>query len=160
MEEVWKQITEYPNYSISNWGNVKNMTTDKILVNIKSTRGYLFVGLSKNGKRKMFLISRLVGEYFLDNFDPLLEIDHIDRNPQNNNITNLRCVNRSENQRNRNKWGGCTSKYKGVSFNKKSCKWKAQVKNNGKPLHLGYFDTEEDAYKKYLEWNAEKGYLV
>jgi hypothetical protein len=160
MTEVWKIITEYPNYSISNFGVVKNIITDRILVNNKLRGGYLIIGLSKNGKRKRFLISRLVGEYFLDNFNPSLDIDHIDRDKQNNNINNLRCVSRSENNRNRNKNGSCTSKYKGVCFNKQNCKWKAYVKNNGKVIHLGLFENEEDASKKYLDWNAENGYLV
>lgn len=159
MEEVWKQIIDYPNYSISNFGYVKNTRFDKILVNNKLRDGYLRVCLSKNGKQKCFLISRLVGEYFLDNFNPSLDIDHIDRNPQNNNINNLRCVNRSENCRNRNKWSGCSSKYKGVT-KLKNGKWVARVSNNGKKKHLGRFDTEEEASKKYLDWNAENGYLV
>lgn len=160
MEEVWKQITDYPNYSISSFGNVKNMTTGKILKNNINTYGYLRVGLYKNDKAKTFLITRLVGEHFLNNFDPLLDIDHIDRNKQNNNINNLRSVSRSDNLRNRNKFGGCTSKYKGVYFYKQKCKWVAQVINNGKRKYLGCFDNEEEASKKYLDWNNENGFLV
>jgi hypothetical protein len=158
MEEIWKQITDYPNYSISSFGNVKNITTGRMLKNNNGINGYLLVGLYKNNKRKIFLISRLVGEYFLDNFNTSLDIDHIDRNPQNNNITNLRCVSRSENCRNKNKKGGCSSKYKGVHFNKG--KWVAKVRTNGKQMYLGCFENEEEAYKKYLDWNAENGYLV
>jgi hypothetical protein len=160
MTEIWKQIIEYPNYSISNFGYVKNTRFDRILKNSKDGSGYLFVDLYKNGKRKWFKIARLVGEYFLDNFNPSLEIDHIDRDKQNNNISNLRCVSRSENCRNRNKKGGCTSIYKGVCFDKRECKWVAHVRNNGKKIYLGYFATEEEASKKYLEWNAENGFLV
>jgi len=160
MTEEWKQITEYPNYSISNLGNVRNNKFNKLVVGGCNYSGYNVILLYKNNTRKSFLISRLVGEYFLEGFNPLLEIDHIDRNRQNDNITNLRCVSRSENMRNRNKLNNCSSKYKGVSL-RPNGKWKAQVSNTEKKIiHLGYFETEEEASKKYLDWNAKNGFII
>jgi len=158
--EEWKPIVSHPNYSISNLGNVKNMTTGLMLKNKDNGIGYVIVSLSKNNSSNNFLVSRLVGEYFLEGFDPKLEIDHIDRNKQNNNINNSRCVSRSENIRNTRKRTGCVSKYKGVCFDKRRCVWWASVRNNGKSVYLGRVETEEDAYKKYLEYNTENGFLV
>jgi len=158
MTEEWKQITEYPNYSISNLGNVRNKSGKSLKGGYYN--GYKCVCLIKDKIRKDALISRLVGEYFLEGFNPNLEIDHIDRNKQNNNVSNLRCVSRSENMRNRNKFGGCSSNYKGVSFENRKCKWRAQVRTNGKKKHLGYFETEEEASKKYLDWNAKNGFII
>ena len=158
--EDWKQINDYSNYTISNLGNVRNDKFGRIITGKCDTKGYNWVLLYKNSKPKKKYIHRLICEYFLDGFDPDLEIDHIDRNRQNNNLNNLRCVSRSENNRNRTKREGCSSKYKGVCFDKRRCKWKSAVRNNEKLIHLGYFETEEEASQKYLDWNNENGYLV
>jgi len=157
--EEWKPIVSHPNYSISNLGNVKNMTTGRMLKNKDNGIGYVIVSLSKNNSSNNFLVSRLVGEYFLEGFDPKLEIDHIDRNKQNNNMSNLRCVSRSDNLRNKSKRTGCSSKYKGV-YQLKNGKWRSSGYNDGIVKYLGQFETEEDAYQKYLEYNTENGFLV
>lgn len=44
-----------------------------------------------------------------------------------------------------------TSKYKGVYFNKPSNKWQAQIPINGKQKHIGYFNTELEAHKAYIQ---------
>ena len=67
-------------------------------------------------------------------------IDHIDRNPSNNHISNLRVFTAQQNQFNRKNTKGCC-------FNKRRKKWRARL---GKK-ELGYFDTEEEARKCYLE---------
>lgn len=45
-----------------------------------------------------------------------------------------------------------SSKYKGVSFRKKSGKWKVTIKIDGKNKHMGYF---EDELHAALEYNAK-----
>ena len=47
--------------------------------------------------------------------------------------------------------------YKGVSWRKDTNKWNAQIKVNGKRLHLGNFDVAEDAARKYDEAAAPLG---
>jgi hypothetical protein len=66
-------------------------------------------------------------------------IDHIDGNPKNNNIENLRQATRSENQYNR-KPQKCSSGVKGVTFHKDTGKWMAQISTNGKNKYLGLFN--------------------
>jgi hypothetical protein len=50
-----------------------------------------------------------------------------------------------------------SSKYKGVSWENKSSKWKSQIQINGKKKHLGFFKTEEEAHEAYQKekMNAE-----
>ena len=44
-----------------------------------------------------------------------------------------------------------SSNYKGVSYEKQSNKWKAQIQINGKKIHLGLFKTEPEAHQTYLK---------
>jgi hypothetical protein len=149
--EIWKSIVDYPNYSVSNFGNVRNDIKNN-LIKGGIRNGYKFVMLSKNNQQKSFKIHRLVGQYFLDNFDPNLDIDHIDRNKVNNNSNNLRSVSRSINLRNKNKKSNCSSKYKGV-YQLNNGKWRASGYNNGKVFNLGHFVKEDDAYNKVIEYS-------
>src|SRR5699024_11844646 len=45
--------------------------------------------------------------------------------------------------------GGSTSRYKGVSWDKSRRRWRADIKVNGKQVHLGRFENEEDAAQRY-----------
>lgn len=66
----------------------------------KST-GYPIVLLSKEGVNKTYSVHRLVGLAFIPNPDGLPEIDHIDRNKENNVVSNLRWCDRKTNLTNR-----------------------------------------------------------
>jgi hypothetical protein len=85
-------------------------------------------------------------------------LDHIDRNRSNNRIANLREVAWGENIRNRDPRG--TSKYIGVYWRKDSRKWRASITYNKKKYNLGCYDTEEDAYKAYVEFCIENNIMV
>lgn len=76
-------------------------------------------------------------------------IDHIDRNPSNNAILNLRPATQLQNSQNSSVRKDNTSGFKGVRFNKQSCKWFAQIFLNKKQTYLGCRNTPEEAYKLY-----------
>jgi len=76
-------------------------------------------------------------------------IDHIDHDGLNNQKSNLRFCTNSENMMNRRKQKNTLSIYKGVTFHKRNNKWMAQIRINGKIIHLGYFDVETEAAKAY-----------
>lgn len=74
-------------------------------------------------------------------------IDHINNNPLDNRLSNLRYVEPSVNCHNKQKKSGCTSRYIGVC--KKGNKWVANISHNNLPRYLGSFPTELDAAKEY-----------
>ena len=63
INEVWRSISGYLNYQVSNIGRVRNMTTIKILKNTLDTGdGYYKIRLSNDGDWKGHLIHRLVAQ--------------------------------------------------------------------------------------------------
>ena len=83
-------------------------------------------------------------------------IDHLDGNPLNNRISNLRDVSRSVNNQNQRKAQSRNSTgFLGVSFHKRTGKFQAQITLNGKDKHLGYFPTAELAHAAYLAAKRE-----
>lgn len=78
------------------------------------------------------------------------QTDHRNHTGLDNRETNLRICTRSQNQHNR-KSQNSISKFKGVTWCKRDRKWKAQIKYNGKTIHLGNFINEIEAAKRYDE---------
>ena len=78
-----------------------------------------------------------------------LMVDHIDGNGLNNQKKNLRLVTNRQNCMNRHQI--TTSKYPGVTWNKRSRKWVAHAQINGKHTHIGTFSTEDEAYEAYCK---------
>jgi len=78
-----------------------------------------------------------------------LEIDHKDGNRLNNQRSNLRICTRKQNQGNRVSGKNSSSKFKGVSWEKKKLKWRASMTCNKKTIYLGSFKVEEDAALAY-----------
>jgi len=154
MEEVYKEINGFEKYQVSNLGNVKTKKTGRILKpSLNKKDGYYRVVLmNENSKRFNLLVSRLVGLAFLENPDSKPKVDHIDTIKTNNNLSNLRWADSIEQGRNRNKWGNCSSQYKGVSFHKLTNKWQSSIRINYKLIHLGTFQNEHDAAQKYNDY--------
>jgi hypothetical protein len=92
-----------------------------------------------NGKR--YLNHRLI---FLMHHGCLPEfIDHIDGNPSNNKIENLRAAKSTENQHNRKLGKDNTSGVKGVDWHARSKKWMVRIRVNNKRKYFGSFDNLE-----------------
>jgi hypothetical protein len=76
---------------------------------------------------------------------PAGEIDHIDGNPSNNQIANLRDVSASENNRNRSICSRNKSGLVGVRWMQTKGKWSAYIKAGDTKKDFGYFDSLIDA---------------
>ena len=101
--EIWKPIEGFEElYHVSNYGRVKstiphNGTNERILKPHSVGRGYLQIGLHKEGKTYDKLIHRLVAEAFIDNPNNLPCVNHKDENKGNNHVQNLEWVSYKEN---------------------------------------------------------------
>lgn len=100
MEE--RVLTDFPNYSITNTGIIKNINKNKIITGTRGRDGYHSVKLSNQlGERKSCKVHRLVAITFLQNPDNKPTVDHIDRDKTNNNVTNLRWATSTEQSQNK-----------------------------------------------------------
>lgn len=98
MKDIWREIKGYDGkYKINKNGIIKSK--NKILKPSKDNKGYLYVILYKNGYGKHKSIHRLVAETFIPNSNKLKEVNHIDGNSINNNISNLEWITHSNNIR-------------------------------------------------------------
>jgi len=97
----------------------------------------------------LYLAHRLAWLFVHGDF-PILDIDHIDRNRDNNAIENLRVATTSLNCANSRHRRNNTSGFKGVEWRKAKQKWHAGIMVDGRRLHLGTFDTPEAAHAAYM----------
>ena len=91
-------------YYVNNKGKVKRVRNGKpVTVDIYTTsKGYRYFILFNTRNKEKVYVHRAVALLFIKNNDKTRYIvDHIDRNKQNNNVSNLRWVTRSENDKNR-----------------------------------------------------------
>lgn len=99
--EKFIQIKEYPNYEISDLGNIRNIKTKRLLKSKTSKRKYVLINLSKNNKQYTLLLHRLVALTHISNPENFKFVDHMDRDRQNNNVSNLRWVSNEINMSNK-----------------------------------------------------------
>lgn len=122
-------------------------------------RGYRYLTLTLNGKRKIVNLSRVVW-YKTHGVVPTNFIDHIDGNTDNDRPSNLRDVSCSVNSRNSKKSKSNTSGHVGVDWHKVNSRWTARVCVNGKPKYLGSFKTIEEAIEARKEAQDKLGYFT
>lgn len=99
--EQWVVINDFPRYSVSSIGRVKNNVSGIVLSQRKAANGYQRVNLRK-GDRKyepptVIHVHRLVASAFVDGYKEGFQVNHIDGNKDNNGADNLEWVSGSEN---------------------------------------------------------------
>lgn len=88
---MMKEIIKYPDYYVDDAGKVYSRKYGDLreLKQYPKTHGYLYVALSKNGKKDYLRVHRLVAEAFIPNPDNLPEVNHKDEDKTNNQVNNL-----------------------------------------------------------------------
>ena len=105
---------------------------------------------SADGKQHPILMHRVV------NKTPVgVKTDHKNGNGLDNRKTNLRNATHFENMRNRGTNRGATSDHKGVDWDSRQRKWRAQICVNNQKIFLGRFSDEADAASAYLAASAK-----
>lgn len=115
-------------------------------------RGYIMMGA--DGKR--YMAHRLAWLYVYGVW-PSTDLDHINQDKSDNRILNLREVNRSQNMHNVSIHKHNTSGHKGVSWFALRQKWRAYIFLDYRQMHLGLFNTIEDAVA--ARKNAEREFM-
>lgn len=134
-KEEFKDIPGFENYMVSNFGRVKSKARNVRGVNYKSrkevlkpipetmlslnslSKGYPLVRIINAKECKTIMIHRLVANVFIPNPENLSQVNHIDGNKQNNNISNLAWCNAQENHKHA-KETGLKAKGSGVGTSK------------------------------------------
>ena len=110
--------------------------------------GHVFISIA----RKLYAAHRLAWLYVYGSW-PKQSLDHIDGNPANNKIKNLRELGHTKNlqaarKARRNSRAGLL----GVSYRKDCNKWQARIQRDKKMLSLGFFLTAEEAHEAYMQY--------
>lgn len=88
-KEIWRSIEECPTYAVSNYGNVKNIKTGRLISQSSKKNGYKSVRLCCNGKHIYRLVHRLVAFAFCEGYFEGATVNHIDECTTNNYYENL-----------------------------------------------------------------------
>ncbi len=106
-------------------------------------KGYLHLRVLGKSRRVHRLIFLMHHGYFPD------MLDHIDGNPRNNRIENLRECTNSQNRANSKRQWNNTSGFVGVTRDGK--KWRARFTLDGRRQSIGLFNTKEEAHAAYCQ---------
>ena len=122
----------------------------------KIDKGYLTTQIKINTKYRKIGYHRLIYKFHHPDWDILdtsknNQIDHINGNPLDNRIENLRCVTNQENGFNRTTAKGYTKTRCG--------NYQSQIMQDGKRIYLGTYNTTEEARDAYLK-GKEKYHVI
>ena len=95
MRYKWIKTKQNYNYEVNEDGYVRNSRNNRILSNSPNNKGYMTVSLGKHLPGQ--LVHVLVAEAFIPDYEPGLDVDHINGNKWDNRVENLQWVTRSDN---------------------------------------------------------------
>ncbi len=100
-DEIWKEIPYADkHYEVSNYGRVKSFCYDKVdgrIVKPGVIKGFFNVSFMSYGKKKSFLVHKIVAEIFIAKTEDLQDtVIHLDWNKTNNSLSNLQWVTKPE----------------------------------------------------------------
>jgi hypothetical protein len=145
-QEYLQSIFEYHANGFLTWKQTyQKSKIGKVAGHFEPKRKYYWVKINK----KIYGLHRII--FLHQNGWMPSTIDHIDRNPSNNKIENLRPVSISQNSWNSNLFKTNTSGIRGVNFSKSSNAWEARIAVNKKRICLGLFKNKQLAIDARIE---------
>jgi hypothetical protein len=98
--EIWKDVIGYEGeYLVSNFGNVYSNVSQKLLKPHKNIiNGYYQIPLGDRVNRKNYRLHRLVAQAFIPNPFNKKEVNHKNKDINDNSVQNLEWMNAWENQ--------------------------------------------------------------
>lgn len=105
MKEIWVTLPDNPNYKISTAGSLYSIKRNKLMKPKIDRYGYYSVGLRYSNNRVFTTIHRLVAKTFIPNPNNKPQVNHIDCDKLNNNVSNLEWVTVKENIAHTHKMG-------------------------------------------------------
>lgn len=145
-----------------NYDSETGFLTRKVDCGTRWRRGEIVGTIQVNGYRSVslgsrrFLAHRLIWLYVFGRW-PAADIDHINRNRDDNRISNLREATRGQNNINSKVQHNNTSGYKGAYYDRRRKCWYAEIWVNNQKIFLGRYETAANAGAAYLE--AAKKYF-
>ena len=145
------EIQNYPNYLIYPDGRVWSQKRKRYLL-YDTSSGYHRVSISNNSTLKRFLVHRLVAIHYIPNPHDYPQVDHIDRDKTNNDVSNLRWVTPLQNQRNQGQYITNTSGIKNVYYyvHKNKDKWRYAKYYNYKKHTLTFENKQLCLWCKFI----------
>lgn len=155
---IWKIIENYPNYEVSNDGQVRNRRTKRVR-KLYVYKGYkvLTVRISGTKKQAFLPVHRVMAETFIGPSKGRL-VRHLNDVKSDNRLENLAYGTEADNAmdflRNGRICAANKSGYRGVSWNTRDSNWKAQFQHRQTGRYLGRHATALEAavaYDDYVE---------
>ena len=112
--EYYHRLEEFPNYAISNWGNLINIETTTMKIwTFNEKRGYYQCVLYNNGQYKTIYRGKTVLKSFIPYPEDgkYYECDHINIDRKNDKLSNLRWALKKEQNENRKAYGAVKEKF-------------------------------------------------
>lgn len=143
MKEKFVLLDLDDKYAVSNFGQVKNVRTNKYLKLKQNSKGYIEVQLLIKGRKQKFRVHKLVAMCFIPNIDNKPYVNHIDGDKANNYVNNLEWCTAKENDAHARETG---------------------LKSQNKPIKAINIDTlEETVFESLSEcaryFNCNKSYI-
>jgi hypothetical protein len=136
-QEIANSLFEYKDGQLFRKVRASQNTQIGDLAGYVDKKGYWKVSY----KNKSYLLHRIIWLMRYGNLPK--ELDHIDGNPQNNRIKNLRIADRSQNNCNKQVYKTSSTGIKNVTWYKPTGKWMVKLTKNKKQMFFGYFDDLE-----------------
>ncbi len=143
-EHVRERLEYFPSTGVFRWKTNRN---SKRVGDVAGTNVVTAIKIHIAGK--VYMAHRLAWLYMTGNFPEDL-IDHINLNPLDNRWDNLRAADKRQNAHNCGIRSDNSSGFKGVCWDKRVGKWRADIRLSNTRKHLGMFEDPKAAHDAYV----------